>query len=184
MAMNDKTLAVSENREALTLRQIVEALGARGVEIGYTTLSEMVGTEDIAEQLGVSGGGNKKAFPPAAVEVLATFLPAYRSAKGKLPQAPGMLRAFLGRAMAGGASTSSTAITEFRRNSETVSIEMAEAQGRAQGLAAGERVLTAQEAAEYLRISKRLLRKSVPPWKRFGSAPGGDRWLLSEIVSR
>ena len=57
------------------------------------------------------------------------------------------------------------------------------AQGRAQGLAMTERVLTAKEAAEIARISPALLRKSIAPWRRFGSSPRGDRWLLSQLLS-
>lgn len=63
-------------------------------------------------------------------------------------------------------------------------VAVAQAQGRAQGLAGAERVLTAQEAAEVLSISPALLRKTVPTWKRFGNSSRGDRWLLSDLVSR
>jgi hypothetical protein len=45
-----------------------------------------------------------------------------------------------------------------------------------------ERVLTANEAAELLRISPRMLRRGVPPWRRFGRSPSGDRWLLSDLL--
>lgn len=44
-----------------------------------------------------------------------------------------------------------------------------EAQGRAHGLAMQERVMTAQEAADYLHISVRLLRRTIKPYRRFGA---------------
>jgi len=61
-------------------------------------------------------------------------------------------------------------------------LAVAEAQGRAHGLAMSERVLTANEAAEVLRISPRMLRRSLPAWRRFGNSPSGDRWLLSDLL--
>jgi hypothetical protein len=45
-----------------------------------------------------------------------------------------------------------------------------------------EQVLTAQEAADVLKISVRLLRKTVKPWKRFGNSTAGDRWLFSDLL--
>lgn len=57
-----------------------------------------------------------------------------------------------------------------------------EAQGRAQGLAAQERILTAKEAAEVLRISARTLRKHFPAWRRIGTTASGDRWRLSDLL--
>jgi putative DNA primase/helicase len=56
-------------------------------------------------------------------------------------------------------------------------------QGRAEGLAKREEVLTAQEAAELLKISPRLLRRTFTPWRRFGNSPRGDRWLLSQLLA-
>jgi hypothetical protein len=63
-------------------------------------------------------------------------------------------------------------------------LAVAEAQGRAHGLAMSEKVLTAREAAEMLHISPRMLRRCVRPWKRFGDSPAGDRWLLSDLLHR
>jgi putative DNA primase/helicase len=56
-------------------------------------------------------------------------------------------------------------------------------QGRAEGMAKREEVLTAHEAAEILKISPRLLRRTFQPWRRFGNSPRGDRWLLSQILA-
>lgn len=61
-------------------------------------------------------------------------------------------------------------------------LRLAAVQGRAQGMALREQVLTAGEAAALLKVSARLLRKTVRPWRRFGSTPAGDRWLLSDLM--
>jgi len=81
--------------EALSLRDLHAALEARDVAVSYKTLSEFTGTGDVGEQLHAGGGANRRTFPTAAVAVLAAFLPRYKEAKGRLPQAPEMLRAFL-----------------------------------------------------------------------------------------
>lgn len=60
--------------------------------------------------------------------------------------------------------------------------DLARIQGRAQGLAMTERVLTAGQAAELLCISVPLLRRSIAPYRRFGNSPAGDRWRLSDLV--
>ena len=60
----------------------------------------------------------------------------------------------------------------------------AEQVGRAEGLAQREMVLNAQEAAHLLKISPRLLRRSITPWRRFGGSPSGDRWLLSDLLAK
>lgn len=61
-------------------------------------------------------------------------------------------------------------------------LAFAEAQGRAQGLALRERVLTARQAASVLGISTRMLRRTIPAWRRFGRQSIGDRWLLSHLL--
>jgi hypothetical protein len=60
----------------------------------------------------------------------------------------------------------------------------AEQMGRAEGLAQRETVLNAREAANLLKISPRLLRRTIRPWRRFGGSPSGDRWLLSDLLSK
>jgi hypothetical protein len=176
--MNEISSSVSENSgtEKLSLKQVAELLEARGVEVSYSALSELVNAGDIATQLGVNGGGNRRAFPPAAVDVLAAFLPQYREGRGRIVQAPALLRAFL---------TKTQALTvPVRQIGETAEllvdpIAVARAQGWTQGL---ERSMTAKEAAEYLQIGVRTLRKSIKPYRRYGNSPDGDRWLLSDLL--
>lgn len=83
--------------QTLSLRDLHQALNDRGVKISYSALSELIGTGDITEQLMIEGGGNGRRIQPPVVGILAEFLPRYRGAKGRLPQAPDMLRAFLVR---------------------------------------------------------------------------------------
>lgn len=87
--------AGSSEGDALSLRDLHAALEARGVAVSYKTLSEFTGTGDVGELLGAGGGANRRTFPTAAADVLAAFLPRYKEARGRLPQAPEMLRAFL-----------------------------------------------------------------------------------------
>lgn len=79
----------------LSLSELKRTLEQRGVTMSLTSLSEFVGTENIAELLGIGGKGNRLEIPPVVVDILAEFLPQYRAAKGRLPQAAGMLRSFL-----------------------------------------------------------------------------------------
>lgn len=197
------SLTVSENHETspeaptpalpMTLRDAANALRAQDVEIGYSTLSELLKTGDIAQQLGLGGAGNRREIHPDAVAVLAAFLPEFRAAGGKTPQAPAMLRGFL-RQRAEGlvlAGTTDLVISETAnmmsetakpRFLESDPAHLAAVQGRAQGLAQTERVLTAREAADVLHVSVRMLRKTVKPFRRFGNSPAGDRWLLSDLL--
>lgn len=165
----------------LTLKAVLDALKERGVEIGYSTLSELIATGDIAQQLGAGGDGSKREFHADVVEVLAAFLPAFKEWGGKRPQAPDFLRGFL-RQRNPGETTALLMIGETAKVVDPVAV--AEAQGRAQGLAQAERVLTAKEAAEVLSISVPMLRKTVPAWKRFGKSAQGDRWLLSDLLRK
>ncbi len=187
----------------LTTKELHQALQQRGVEIAYSSLSQLLTTGDVAEQLGVAGGRNARRIQPAVIGLLAAFLPLYRVSKGTLPQAPSMLRSFLARNDAGAVPSPSGALALVETAGALSSVpvpefvgspiipnlpnppslaEIARIQGRAQGLAMTERVLTPGEAAAFLRISVRLLRKSVPPFRRFGSSPAGDRWRLSDLV--
>ncbi len=81
--------------KTLTLQQLQQELAGRGIFIGYSSLSEFIKTGDVADQLGAGGGGSRRAFHPDALEVLTHFLPEFRAAGGKVPQAPAMLRSFL-----------------------------------------------------------------------------------------
>ena len=85
----------SSGGDALSLRDLHGALEARGVAVSYKTLSEFTGTGDVGELLGAGGGANRRTFPPAAVDVMTAFWARYKEARGRLPQAPEMLRAFL-----------------------------------------------------------------------------------------
>ncbi len=92
-----QNLALSVAPDTLSLKALHERLQARGAEMSYKVLSEFVGTGDgtssVAELLGATGG--RKAFPPAAADVLAAFLPVYKEKRGRLPQLPHLLREFL-----------------------------------------------------------------------------------------
>lgn len=176
--MDNNGLAVSTNSETMTLKQLAEALDARSVGISYTSLSELVNAGDIAEQLGVTGGGNRRAFPREVADILTAFLPQFRQAKGKASQAPDMLRSFLTKPQSALVPISVPQISETANP-----VALAEAQGRAHGLAMQERVMTAQEAADYLHISVRLLRRTIKPYRRFGISSSGDRWRLSDLLS-
>ena len=176
--MSENGLAVSENSETMTLKQLWEALDARGAGISYTSLSELINAGDIAEQLGVTGGGNRRAFHREVADILTAFLPQFRQVKGKASQVPDMLRAFLTKSKS---ALIPIAVSQISQTANPVTL--AEAQGRAHGLAMQERVLTAQESADYLYISVRLLRRTIAPYRRFGNSPSGDRWRLSDLLS-
>lgn len=179
------TQEITETLQTLTVRELSEALKQRGVEISYSSLSELLNTDDIAEQLRIQGGGNARRILPDVVEVLAAFLPQYRSAKARLPQAASMLRAFLSLAD-GTNSETGTALAPVPQFAGTLvpvdPVRLAREQGRAQGLAMNERVLTAKQAAELLQISVRQLRQTVKPYRRFGKGATADRWLLSKLL--
>lgn len=105
---------------ALSLKDLHEALGARGVTIGYSALSELIASGDVATLLGAGGTGGRRAFPPSALETLAGFLPGFQSNGGRRPQAPVLLRAHLlhgGQAVASAPDTG-TDLAELR-NPET-----------------------------------------------------------------
>lgn len=183
----------------LSLRALHEALAQRGVEISYSGLSELVNTGDVAAQLHAGGAGNRRQFPALAADVLAAFLPAFKDSAAKKPQAPDLLRRFL--AAPGSAVPETAELVKAGTGSDTWppsvrggslavrgtdepadALAVAEAQGRAQGLAQSERVLTAAEAAEVLSVSVRQLRETVKPFRRFGRSARGDRWLLSDLL--
>lgn len=167
---------------ALSLRELSETLKLRGVDISYSALSEFVGTDDIGEQLHVGGKGNRKEFPSEAADVLAAFLPEYRTAGGRLPQAARLLRSFLSRR--GGASDGALVLAAHKESPSAV--EIAEALGRAQGEALrwtqDDQVFTAAEAADFLRCSVRQIRRFVRPSFRIGGSAQGDRWRKSDLL--
>jgi hypothetical protein len=173
----------------LTLKGLHEALKERNVSIGYSSLSELITEGDIAHQLGAGGGANRREFHRDVAPVFAEFIRSFRRAGGKTPQAPAMLRSFLKQQIGSGGgelvpvSEEGSAIAEMPKQAQPATLEAYAAQGRAQGLAMTERVLTAHECAAVLQLSVSLFRQTVKPWKRFGNSPRGDRWLLSQILS-
>lgn len=86
---------MSDELLSLSLSELRKSLEQRGITMSLPSLSEFVKTGNIAELLGISGRGNRLEIPLVVVDLLAEFLPQYRQAKGRLPQAEGMLRSFL-----------------------------------------------------------------------------------------
>ena len=181
LSLNTET---DEPPEPLTLSKLLAALKERGVEMSLSTLSEFMSSGDVAEQLGAGGDGSRREFHPAVAVVFAEFYREFQQARGKKPQAPDMLRSFLKQRMSPGTGLVSASKPVVSGISESMKPEqVAAVQGRAQGLAMTEKVLTAKEAAEILHISTRMLRKTVKPFRRFGESANGDRWLLSDLLS-
>lgn len=189
--MSDETnSSLTENTREhppITLKQFHEALEAMGFEIGYSTLSAFVKTGDIAQQMGARKSQNRLEFPVSSVQMFAEFLPEFKAAKGKLPQAPDMFRSFLkhknSHSIQLNGPQNGVSLDLMRIPEQPVPVmAIAEAQGRAQGLAQSERVLTAKEAADLLHISVRMLRRTAKPYRRFGNSIQGDRYLLSDLL--
>ncbi len=175
-------------QQFLTLKELHQALQARNVEISYSALSLLLNTGDIASQLHVGGVGNRREFLPATVEVLAAFLPLFRQAEGVTKSAaPEFLRRFLQQEKSSSGAEIVSQISVQREpggDSKTADpMEIAAAQGRAQGLASADEVMTAKEGAAFLRLSVRQFRRSFKVWKRFGESSRGDRYLKSQILS-
>jgi hypothetical protein len=73
-------------------------------------------------------------------------------------------------------------VTDGKNTGKVDPLVLAERKGRAEGLAMREVVLNAREAAELLKVSPRMLRRTIKPWRRFGASASGDRWLLSQLL--
>jgi hypothetical protein len=167
----------------MTLKELHAGLAERGVAISYSALSEFVGTDDIADQLQVTGSGSRREFLPDALDVLASFLPEYRQAKGRLPQAGGMLRSFLKQTNPdGGALVPTSRQALAARFSETP--ELAALAGSVQQLVCAlteklpppdDSLLTADQAAQLLACSPATVRKRVKPVLR-------GRWRRSDVL--
>lgn len=84
-----------DSLNTLSLSELRETLKTRGIDMSLPSLSEFVKTGKIGEVLGISFKGNRLEIPAGVAEILATFFPRYREAKGRLPQAESMLRSFL-----------------------------------------------------------------------------------------
>lgn len=162
---------------ALSLKELHEALAARGVTIGYSALSELIATGDVAALLGAGGTGGRRAFPPSALETLAGFLPGFQTNGGRRPQAPVLLRAHLlraGQAVASAPDTG-TDLAELR-NPETQT-ETQKPGGMAAvlaGLGLGGLSDALRELTGFLRET----RQTAPP--ELGAPPPPDRLLTAE----
>lgn len=185
----------SKINDALTLSSLRAGLKERGVEIGLSTLSELIALGDISQQLGVQGDGGKRIIHADVLDILAAFLPAFADAKATRgltnKSAPDFLRGFLDQRNSISdvrnqlvPASSLPVLAALETAKQVDSALVAEIQGRAQGLAMTEKVLAAAEAAEVLGITKPMLRKTVPAWKRFGKSAQGDRWLLSDLLRK
>jgi hypothetical protein len=164
----------------LTLSEVRQRLEDRGVRMALSTLSEFTNAGDISDMLEVGGTTGKREFLPDTVEILAAFFPEYKAAGGRLPQAARLLRSFLKRG-------NDSDITPFRTASDLALSETSKPDAlqiaRAQGIGQQDRVFTAKEASEFLRVSVLALRKYGPkPFRRFGETPKGDRWRVSDLL--
>lgn len=164
--------------DTLSLSQLRETLETRGIGMSLSALSEFVKTGDIAELLRVGGKGNRLEFLPETVDILAEFFPRYKEAKGRLPQAPAMLRSFLKPDNSTALVLSPASVPQI---TETPKAE--ERRGRAEGLAREDAIFTAEEASSFLRVSERQLRRYVKPSFRIGKSARGDRWRKSDLLS-
>lgn len=177
-------------KSSLSMRDVLAELNARSVDISYDSLSDLVKAGDISEQLSVTGTGARKEFAPVVVDIIAEFWPQYRQAKGRLPQAPDMLRSFLSTRRT---RTTGTELVPITSNGNALAplpqadaptpVQIAEAEGRARGLAEGDSVMNAHDAAEFLGVGVRKLRKYVPASFRLGNSPSDDRWYKSALLS-
>jgi hypothetical protein len=191
----DTTLANSPNNghtpaagtsDLISLRDLHVALTRNSVSIEYTRLSDLLSQGDIAEMLRATRKGTRLQFPTDAVELLTAFIPAFRQAKMKVPQAPGFLRGFLKRE-----NVEIVQVRDIRQITKESSapptheerLELARAAAYA-ARPANEVILTAQEAAAYLRIAPGTFRRlNIPPWIRIGRSGRTRRWRLSDILA-
>lgn len=172
----------------LSLRELHRELEARGVQIKYEALSELIKRGDVAQQLEVGGGANRREFPLKTIDTLAVFIPAFQAQTLiKNEGIPDALRSFMKRGVGALLPSGVGGMDLVRQIASTPeppdAIAVAEAQGRAQGLAMADEVFTPQEAAKFLRTTVRQLRKYGPtPFRRVGLSKEGDRWRKSDLV--
>lgn len=159
---------MNEELQSLTLSELRESLKRRGVEIGLSTLSEMIKDGDIAEQLEAQRKGNKLLFPPDAVTVLAAFLSHFReNPNWKNAARPDALRAFLHKqngarqelATTSGAGLSLTTLSEFRETANIGQQIVAAMQQAGVIPAPDDKLLTLKEAAEQYGVSVAALHR-------------------------
>lgn len=185
--MTDDDDTLGEPLSSLTLTQLHARLQDAGVEIAYSTLSEIIKIGDTFEQLGGGGTGSKRSFPAAAANTLVEFFPIFRSRKVPYKEFANELRRFKTTfedepsrdlvPLETGLSQSNDPLS-----STEMALIIARVQGYEQGLAETEDVLTAVQAAKLLQISTRRLRRTIPAAQRFGDTSSGDRWLRSQIL--
>lgn len=184
----------------LTLLQVHAAIEERGIKIGYSTLSELLKVGDTMQQLNVGGTRGRREFPAEVVDILAEFLPEFRTADTKNSQFAAELKKFLRRRNRASSKPKDLdddevdALLERAGSSkalvpapESLS-DYAASEGRARGLAEGDlqfgKLLTAKEAAAICQVSERMLRQTIPPYIRFGKTAHGDRWRISDLFSK
>lgn len=175
---------------SLSLRELHELLNQRGVDVSYSTLSAFINYDaDIANLLGVSGGKNRREFPPQAVDILAAFWPIYQDRGGEKPKAYKILREVLdgGSWVHGTAElvpmASGSLVRQTAEPESSEAVRTAELQGRAEGLAREDEVFTAEKASSFLSVTQRQLRAFVKPSFRIGKSSRGDRWYKSDLLS-
>lgn len=108
-------LRSTELAPTLSLRGLHGELERCGVVIGYSILSELILSGDVAALLHAGGGSrNRRTFPTEAADVLAGFIPLWQEAGAQKKRAPELLRRFLSAASAAVSSDSSA----LRRSGE------------------------------------------------------------------
>lgn len=181
----------------LTLSELHERLKDRGITMALSKLSEFVNLGDVGQQLQVGGRGNRREFLPDVVDILAEFLPLFRSLSGVAWEAaPAYLRSFLKgeKSALAPANPSVSMVRETGKLTEHVgniglaadsAITLLERIAEAQERQAGDNdcVFDAAAAAQFLGCTKRLLRRCVPASFRLGSCPAGDRWYRRDLLS-
>lgn len=182
----------------MTLREVTAALKEQhGVEIGYDSLNDLINAGDIATQLQITGTRAGRNVDPTVVSILADFIGNYRRMKGRLPQAPDMLRAFLSSRLVKGAelapvdaptdlsATSATSAAVAALPAAVVRLvegveQLGDVAGRLEDLRVQQlEVFTLKEAARFLRMSPSTFRKHGPPPYR---TQGGKRWRREDLL--
>lgn len=173
----------------LTLMQVHRAVQEGGIEIAYSTLSELLKVGDTSSLLGGGGTGGKRSFPPTAPTILVEFIPLFKREGHKNQRFAEELRRWLAeREPVAVPEESSVVVAEtglVRQaplDESEMAMLLARVQGYEQGLAETDEILTAAQAAKMLHCSTKTLRKSLPPVRRLGDSPSGDRWTRSQIM--
>lgn len=156
----------SLSSDTITLKELHAALVSRGVVVARTQLAAVMHLDPVPELLSIKGNAARRQIPVGVVDLLATFIPEFQRKRIRWNMFPEALREWL----------------ELGGKPEA-EIDIAELAYWA-GLAKHEEVLTADEAAVFLKTDTDQLRAHFPVTYRIGSEPTGDRWLRSELVRR